>query len=88
MDDTAYNELLCWLKNKDYPLRVKNLSSIDARKSEKRKLRSKAKEFHESNGMIYRNQQKVLRRNEVESVLQTMHSGMTICEKMALCLCN
>ena len=77
MDDSSYNEILYLLKHQDYPIRIKNIANLTVRKSEKRKLRSKSKDYNESNGMLYKGHQKVLRQNETEAVLQNLHSGRT-----------
>ena len=41
MDDTMYDEILCFLQSAEYPLHIKDTKDLKVHKSEKKKLHSR-----------------------------------------------
>lgn len=76
MDDSEYNELLYFLNAKTYPKRVSSIKDPSLKKNEKKKMRSKCKDLRAHDGMLYKGSQRVLRRNEIQGVMQSLHAGM------------
>jgi len=75
MEGKQYSDLLNYVSKGSYPDDLYKVEGLAKRKSAKRLIRQQAKGLIIKDGMLYHDTKRVLRRNEVNGVLATMHAG-------------
>lgn len=75
MDDTVYNDIVLYVSKRQYPHRVVTIKDTNKKKAEKKNIRNKSNGFQSQDGVLYKGDKRVLRKNEVASVLASVHSG-------------
>ncbi len=74
MDDKLYDSITLYVSDNTYPDNVQTLTP-KLRKAAKRTIRNKANGFSTRDGVLYKGDKRVLRANEISSVLASAHSG-------------